>query len=292
MKGSSLVPPQQEHEVASNGNGLLINSGVPSPHKNKKPKKNFCMRCGSRTGSGGPCNTCGFLPSSHEPQSISEIGVDQLSFGRWCSLLTVSVLRTRSPFASFLLATMHLQRSVKTSSSSPFPLPMPFVGVFAKMPPDLSAGRRKRIHFRRALHVVVMALNFWWSGNSYIPLEHLERAPSKNQRVLLRRISGLMLADGPLESFEVLRSGRRFPQLIARLAEISGLVTKLGIGAGPYERTYPGHDVPMDSSMFPELEPYRSLDASRLKLLEEGTLMPLLTSALNLQWLIRFLTLC
>ena len=270
MKGVSHVSSRQAHEVASNGNGLLINSGVPSPHKNKKPKNNFCMRCGSETRSGGPCNACGFLPSSQEPQSLPGIGVDRLSFGRWCSLLTVSVLRTRSPFASFLLATLHLQRSDQASSSSAFPLPIPFAGVFAKMPPGLSACRRKRIHFRRAVHVVVMALNFWWSGSCFIPMEHLERAPSKNQRALLRRISGLMLADGPLESFEVLRSGRRFPQLIARLAEISGLVTKLGIGAGPYERTYPGHDVPMDSSMFPELEPYRSLDASRLKVVGKG----------------------
>ena len=270
MKGVSHVSSRQAHEVASNGNGLLINSGVPSPHKNKKPKNNFCMRCGSETGSGGPCNACGFLPSSQEPQSLPGIGVDRLSFGRWCSLLTVSVLRTRSPFASFLLATLHLQWSDQASSSSAFPLPIPFAGVFAKMPPGLSACRRKRIHFRRAVHVVVMALNFWWSGSCFIPMEHLERAPSKNQRALLRRISGLMLADGPLESFEVLRSGRRFPQLIARLAEISGLVTKLGIGAGPYERTYPGHDVPMDSSMFPELEPYRSLDASRLKVVGKG----------------------
>lgn len=36
MKGVSHVSSRQAHEVASNGNGLLINSGVPSPHKNTK----------------------------------------------------------------------------------------------------------------------------------------------------------------------------------------------------------------------------------------------------------------
>ena len=196
--------------------------------------------------------------------------MDSLCFSKWCSLLAVSVLRTRSKFSVFLSATMHLQRSSQVSSSPAFPLPLPFPGIFARMPPGLSAAKRKRIHFRRALHVVVMALNFWWSGSCFIPLEHLERAPSKGQQLLLRRLSSLMLADGPLENFEVLQSGRRFHQLIARLSEISDAVTKLGVGSGPYEAVYPGHDVPLDNSTFPELEPYKSLDASRLRVVGEG----------------------
>ena len=115
-----------------------------------------------------------------------------------------------------------------------------------------------------------MDLNFWWAVNSFIPLELLERAPSPSQLRLLRRIAGLMLADGPTEQFEVLRSGRRFPQLVARLSELSQTVTKLGAGSGSYEKVYPGHDVPLDNSLYDELEPYQSLNASRLRVVGCG----------------------
>jgi hypothetical protein len=89
------------------------------------------------------------------------------------------------------------------------------------MPSGLSAAKRRKYHFRRALRVIVMALNFWWSGSCFIPLEHLKRTPSPSQHRLLRRLAGLVLADGPSESFQVLASGRRFPQLVARLSELT-----------------------------------------------------------------------
>ena len=195
---------------------------------------------------------------------------DKLNFAKWCSFLTVSVLRTRTPFSAFLLSTLHLSQSDVPSSSPTFPLPIPYPGVFAKMPSGLSSAKRKRLRFHRALHVGVMALNFWWSGSSFISLELLRRTPSAGQLRILRRLAGLMLADGPLEEFEVLRSGRRIHHLFARLCELSEFVTKLGAGSGPYEKTYPGHSVPLDSSRFAELEPYKSLDATRLKVTGRG----------------------
>eukprot|EP00435_Cladocopium_sp_Y103_P065962 s448_g28.t1 len=120
------------------------------------------------------------------------------------------------------------------------------------------------------MHIVVMALNCWWTGNCFIDLGLLERAPSLSQKRLLKRILSLVLADGLFETFEVPKSGRRFPQVLARLAELSDVVTKLGAGAGPYEATYPGHDVPLDNSRFIELEPYKSLNAKRLKVVGMG----------------------
>eukprot|EP00438_Fugacium_kawagutii_P013675 Skav213148 [mRNA] locus=scaffold107:610791:614535:- [translate_table: standard] len=138
------------------------------------------------------------------------------------------------------------------------------------MPSGLSSRKRRRTNFRRAVHVVVMALNFWWCGSSSIPLGLLKRTPSPSQRVLLKRVEGLMLADGPTECFDVLASGRRFPQLVARLSELTSCAVKLGVGAGPYERTYPGHSVPLDNTVLPELEPYKALQADRLKLVGRG----------------------
>ena len=242
----------------------LINDGLLTQNKN-----DFCM-------SNKVLETQGSMPnmdaagSKTGPPKPSPKAVDTLCFAKWCSFLAVSVLRTRSQFSRFLLSTMHLQRGSTISTSPVFPLPVPFPGIFAEMPSGLSSIKRRRCHFKRALHVVVMALNFWWCGSSSFSLELLKRVPSPSQQRILRRLSSLILADGPTESFEVVRSGRRFPQLLARISELSDAVTKMGAGAGPYEKIYPGHDVPMDNSAYPELEPYKSLDASRLKVVGEG----------------------
>ena len=60
------------------------------------------------------------------------------------------------------------------------------------------------------------------------------------------------------------------PQLCARLGELSDALTSLGPGADPYSRTFPGREVPVDNSAEECLEPYRSLDADRLKLSGTG----------------------
>ena len=180
--------------------------------------------------------------------------MDTLSFKKRCALLTVSVLRTRTPFAKFLLSTLHLPRGSLASASPAFPLPMPFPGVFARMPPGLSSAKRCRIiNFRRALHVVAMALSFWFAGSCFVPREHLERALSKNQHAILHRLSGLLLADGLLRILRFLVVVAGFHS--SSPAFVSDCLTKLGVGAGPYEKTFPGHSVPMDTARFPELEP-------------------------------------
>ena len=127
-----------------------------------------------------PCEVCGRHPSPSAPGINCSTAVDILSFARWCSLLTVSVLRT-----------LHLERSLAASLTPAFPLPVPFPGIFAKMPSGLSAAKRRRYHFHRALHVMVMALNYWWSSSSFIPVELLERAPSASQQKIFRRLASL-----------------------------------------------------------------------------------------------------
>jgi hypothetical protein len=96
------------------------------------------------------------LPDSDAHKIKKGPAVDSLCFARWCSLLVVSVLRTRPKFSVLLSAALHLQRSPHVSSSPAFPLPVPFLDIFARMPPGFSAAKREKIHFRRALHVLVM----------------------------------------------------------------------------------------------------------------------------------------
>ena len=84
-----------------------------------------------------------------------------------------------------------------------------------------------------------------------------------------------MQADGPKIPFVVSLAGRRSPQLVARLCELSDAVTSLGVRSSPYDHTFEGRPVSMDNTVLPELEPYRSLDHQRLKVVGEGHFDPL-----------------
>ena len=95
-----------------------------------------------------------------------------------------------------------------------------------------------------------MALNFWHS--------------------VYRRIRAFIKSDGLIATFDALHVGRKNPELFARLIEVTELLTKLGCSASPYSKVLAGCDVPQDNSRFPELEPYRDLDPSRIVLHGRG----------------------
>ena len=128
--------------------------------------------------------------------------------------LTKMVLRSRTPFAAFLCTTFHLHRSDVPATSPLFPVPMPAEGIFDRMPSGLSLRARRRIHLRRAVHVMVMALNYWHGGLRIFPNEQLlTRRPSMVHIKIYQRLKGMLVADGSgAGSFEMLVSGRKFPQ--------------------------------------------------------------------------------
>ena len=80
-----------------------------------------------------------------------------------------------------------------------------------------------------------------------------------------------MRADANLDEFEIVGGGRRFPQLVARLSELCGAVVDFGLSGSPYSRAFQGREVKVDNTVAPELEPYRSLDADRLKVTGTGS---------------------
>ena len=82
------------------------------------------------------------------------------------------------------------------------------------------------------------------------------------------------MADASMPSFRVAKAGRRFPQLVARLSELGNCVSDLGLAGAPYSRSFQGREVKVDDTAAPELEPYRSLDAGRLKLSGVGNWNP------------------
>eukprot|EP00435_Cladocopium_sp_Y103_P038170 s3587_g10.t1 len=193
-----------------------------------------------------------------------------MSYPKWCALLVSMILASRTSFAAFLKYTIHLIRSSPLCTASTptfFPVPLLSLGQFDRMPSTLSSGRRKLCHLRRAIHCICMALNFWQSGGKWPCEESLRRNPNAEHQALYKRLASLIRSDGLAESFSLTKSGRKHTELVARLSELSSLLTAHGGGAEcGYERGFSGVSVPVDLSKAPELVPYADLQADRLQL--------------------------
>ena len=133
------------------------------------------------------------------------------------------------------------------------------------MPPGLSRRRRQRIHLWRAISIVVLALDFW-HDDGFPNLDLLGRAPNPVHQCLYRRIESLIRAEGPFEMKDILVVGRRFPQLLARLSELSDALTELGPSCNPYDKFFPGRTVDVRNEVLEELVPFRDLCPERLKI--------------------------
>ena len=207
----------------------------------------------------------------HEPGLPGQLGFDfELSFDTWCSNLTVNCLRSRTPFSEFLARSMKPSCGRCTTSSTVFPLPAPFPSPFDRMPLGVSSRARKKIHFQRAMHCVVMALNFWHSGGDFSLLDSIHRPPTSVHLAIFGRIRSLLRADGQFPKFRVIGAGRKFPQLVARLREATEFVTRTGVASQPYSKQFAGSEVEMDNTVLDELEPYRDADPTRIKLKGSG----------------------
>ena len=193
-----------------------------------------------------------------------------VDFPSWCSELLVRVLRSRTSFSAYVVKSIRVPRSQKMSTSALFPVPLPHPEAFRRMPPGCSSDRRRKINFNRAINVIVLALNFWWSDGRSTDSFLLGRSLNSCQQSVVARVKKLILADGPGATFSAVSCGRKFPQLIARLSELSECVTRLGVGAGPYSKVFQGLDVEKEVDS-PELQPYRSLCADRLLLKGTGS---------------------
>ena len=252
---------------ARNTGALEVEAG--SLHCPKVGEDPPCVRQASSIPSNNP------LHDSVSKQDTTQEPVSQnhhlLSYVKWMSTLVPSVLRTRTPFSAFLSKSIQLSYGAASGPIAPtfFPVPIP-EGYCHVMPAGVSSSRRRAVHLSRTLHTVVMALNFWHSGGSFPDDASLQRAPNSLHRVLYRRIRSLLKSDGPALAFETTKAGRRFPELYARLGELSEVLTANGVSSNPYAKSFTGVEVQKDDSKMPELRPYRDLDPSRLKLSGTG----------------------
>ena len=114
--------------------------------------------------------------SSEDPDACLPSFGGEFSFESWAGSLARQVLKSGTSFAQFLSTTLHLHRSdVPSAPTALFPIPSP-----SALPVGRSTRRRGGAHGKgtvigRALHVLVMALNFLHSG--LMPPEPLRRLP-------------------------------------------------------------------------------------------------------------------
>ena len=208
---------------------------------------------------------------------------EQISFRRLLACVPRWVLATRTQFSSFLARSFHVSRKGSSLPSAVYPLPIPQVGIFASQRiPKLSKRRWLSLCMRRALHVIVMALNYLHNDCQPVPMAKLGRRPNLVQMRVFQRLRALLTAcDAPGEF--PMPPGRSGFEFIARLVELehfaashsefhpdayssevvhSTCAEKVGsIGEGDAFRV---------SSEFSPIRPYRSLIASRLKLSGTG----------------------
>ena len=73
-----------------------------------------------------------------------------------------------------------------------------------------------------------MALNFCFFGGRWVTDDELKREPNAEHINLYARLASLIRLDGLVESFNLAKSGRKYYELLARLSELSNLLTVQG----------------------------------------------------------------
>ena len=140
------------------------------------------------------------------------------------------LVRTRTPFSAFLAFSFRSphSRCGTAPASAIFPLPAPFLGIFQSSGPRLAKSEWRRLRLRRALHCVVMALNFLhdqlkWPSQT----ELLWRHPNPHQRRCFKRIWKFLIACDSRQEQMLLVPGRSGPELVCKLLELEHLASAI-----------------------------------------------------------------
>eukprot|EP00435_Cladocopium_sp_Y103_P021725 s1085_g5.t1 len=204
------------------------------------------------------------LPDEHGP--IPDLQASQpVSYLAWCSKLTKLVLRTRTAFSAFLAFSIRISKSLGPRgrlAPAFFPIPVPVPGIFGRMAGSPSRKKCASLTLHRVVHVISMAMNFWHFGGIFRSEEELSREPNARHRRFFSLVRSLVKSDGLSTSFDFLR---RNPEIFARLYDLVETFLSKGCSSNPYDRSFQGFEVPRRESRYPELQPCRDLEPSRLK---------------------------
>ena len=197
------------------------------------------------------------------------------NFVTWALMLPRLVLRARTKTSWYLASLFSAQRLQLRHClpATTFPLPLLSLDALHCSGPGLSRKRLLKVARRRLHQLVVMTLNVEALGR-FPSGDEIRRQPNPWQRRCLDFLWQLIVACGSgLDEFPV-PPGRSGPELGALLFQLEKFVVDHpGLGDG-----YTGHDPVrlrddpelITAEEHPELFPYKSLDAGRLKLVGEG----------------------
>ena len=199
---------------------------------------------------------------------------ESLDFDTWCICLPRWILATRTSFSRFLRFSFRARRHGLSMSTTAFPLPAPDCSVFAGGGPGLAKKRFRKLARARVLHVLVMALNYLYLGR-FPTEEEIGRRPSEVQCQFFDRLRSVLAVCGAARDSFPLCPGRSGPQLAASLMHLENFVESCSQFKDSYTRAtdssfYFEDQELLPAEEFPELVPYRELDASRLKIVGSG----------------------
>ncbi|CAE7257929.1 TRO [Symbiodinium sp. CCMP2592] len=152
-----------------------------------------------------------------------------------------------------------------------FPIPSPSAAPVGRSTRQRGGTRQAGRHMSRALHVIIMALNFVHSGFRPVPLSALRRPPNLHHISVFRRVSGYLRACCRRGISIPYCAGRRGSHLAARLGELSDFLLACGVGLDSYDVPAPAAFA--DKPLVPHapggpdcLRPYRPLEADTIVL--------------------------
>jgi len=201
---------------------------------------------------------------------------EEVSFNSWAMALPRFVLKCRTEFSGQLARSFSVKRSgVPAAHTAVFPLPVPFDGCFQSSGPKLNRRRLRIIAQKRLVHMVVIVLDYLYLGR-FPTLAELGRQPSESQRSTFSRLYALVAASGSRSEQLPVVPGRSGSELIASLDVLEKFLKEHPAFCGGYAEEKPMRmpsskkDDMERAQRFPQLQPYRSLDVQRLKIVGTG----------------------
>ena len=201
--------------------------------------------------------------------------LDQSStFLKWALSLPRLILACRTKLSWFLARSFSATWQSPSLPTATFPLPVPHPGCFAGGSSGLSRTRLVKLARQRLLHVTVFCLNYVFLGRPPNP-EEIGRSPNRWQLTCFQHLRALLVACGDLDQDYKFAPGRSGPELGAALFQLEQFASSNVDSLDHYKphRPLDFKDDPdlIDLDLHPELRPYKNLDASRLKIVGEGS---------------------
>ena len=154
-----------------------------------------------------------------------------------------------------------------------FPLPVPHPGCFDSSGPGLSKRRLAKVARQRLLHITVFCFNFVYLGRP-ATLDEIGRRPNKWQDACFQHLRSLLLVCGADDQAFKLAPGRSGPELGAALYQLeqfaAGWIDKIDSYRPHKPFAFKEDTGLLPPEQHPELQPYKNLNADRLKIVGDG----------------------